>query len=101
MQFGRTLKRLLLRISHANPPFGPTYMAKTGQWLYRLWLSTRSMTNLGAVFHTSDEAPRAAFPCALSLGWVESPPYFCTATETVADLMNAAGTNTPLHLHPF
>ena len=32
----------------------------------------------------------------LPMGWVESPPYFCAATETVADLVN----QWPAHLHP-
>ena len=30
-----------------------------------------------------------AFPLVLPMGWVNSPPYFCAATETAADLMNA------------
>jgi hypothetical protein len=30
------------------------------------------------------------FPLALTLGWVNSPPYFTAATETIADLANAA-----------
>ena len=31
-----------------------------------------------------------AFPLALPMGWVESPPYFTTMTETACDLANAA-----------
>ena len=30
------------------------------------------------------------------MGWVESPPYFCAATETIADLVN----NWPAHVLP-
>ena len=30
-----------------------------------------------------------AFPLILPMGWVESPPYFFTVTETVADLRRA------------
>ena len=29
-------------------------------------------------------------PLVLPVGWVESPPQFCAATETVADLANTA-----------
>ena len=34
------------------------------------------------------ETPLVAFPLVLPMGWTESPPYFCVATETVADLAN-------------
>jgi hypothetical protein len=30
-----------------------------------------------------------AFPLILPMGWVQSPPYLCAITETVADLANA------------
>jgi hypothetical protein len=29
------------------------------------------------------------FPLRLPMGWDDSPPYFCAATDTVADLVNA------------
>jgi hypothetical protein len=29
-----------------------------------------------------------AFPLALPMGWVESPPYFCAVTETITDVAN-------------
>jgi hypothetical protein len=35
------------------------------------------------------------------MGWVESPPYFCTATKTVADLANTVQTNAMLPPHPL
>ena len=36
----------------------------------------------------------------ISMGWEISPPIFCTTTETVADLANAAlRCNTPTLLH--
>ena len=104
MQFGRALEQLLFRIRHANPRFGPTYMAKTdlADGFYRLWLAARGIPNLGVVFPTeADEEPLVAFPLALPMGWVESPPYFCTATETVADLANAVPTNLTLPPHPL
>ena len=32
--------------------------------------------------------PLVALPLVLPMGWTESPPYFCSATETIADLAN-------------
>jgi hypothetical protein len=104
MQFGRALERLLFRIRHANPRFGPTYMAKIdlADGFYRLWLAARGIPNLGAVFPTYDDVePLVAFPLTLPMGWVESPPYFCTATETVANLANAVSTQRNLPPHPL
>ena len=31
-----------------------------------------------------------AIPLTRPMGWKNSPPFFCTATETVADLANEA-----------
>jgi hypothetical protein len=46
---------------------------------------------LGVVFLTgAGEEPLVAFPLVLPMGWKNSPPAFCTATETSADLANAA-----------
>jgi hypothetical protein len=36
-----------------------------------------------------DEDPLNAVPMVLPMGWMESPPAFCTVTETIADLANA------------
>jgi hypothetical protein len=33
--------------------------------------------------------------------WLSSPPYFCTATKTVADLVDAIPNNTDLSQHPL
>jgi hypothetical protein len=34
-------------------------------------------------------------PTSLQMGWVESPPYFCTASETARDIAEVY-TNTPV-----
>ncbi|KAI2510214.1 hypothetical protein MHU86_4246 [Fragilaria crotonensis] len=63
MQFGRALQRVLSKIVHADPRFGPTYMAKI---------------DIADGFYRHS-------PC---MGWVESPAYFSTLTETSCDLAN-------------
>ena len=37
-----------------------------------------------------EEEQMVAIPLTLPMGWKNSPPLFCTATETVADLANEA-----------
>ena len=91
MQFGRALERTLHKIYHANPRFGPVFMGKVdiADGFYRLWLEALSLPALGVVFpHLPGEEPLVAFPLALPMGWVESPPYFCAFTETAADIAN-------------
>ena len=95
MQFGRALQRVLTQIVHADPRFGPPKLAKIdiADGFYRVWLQVRDIPRLGVLLPRSGHAestPLVAFPLALPMGWVESPPYFTTVTETACDLANAA-----------
>lgn len=91
MQFGRALERLLTSIRHANPAFGPVYMAKIdiADRFYRVWTSANTCPKLGVLLPQQATEPQlVAFPLSLPMGWVESPPAFCAASETAADLAN-------------
>ena len=91
MQFGRALERVLHRIRRANRRFGPTYMIKVdiADGFYRLFVSAPTVAALGVVFpHHADEEPLVAFPLVLPMGWVGSPPFFCSLTETSTDIAN-------------
>ncbi len=93
MQFGRALHRILSAIIHADPRFGPIYLSKVdiADGFYRIWLLPRDIPKLGVLFPSLPGDPQLiAFPLTLPMGWVASPPFFCAATETVADLANAA-----------
>ena len=93
MQFGKALQRILQAILHADPRFGPVYLIKVdiANGFYRVWLNTADIPKLGVVFPTlPDSEPLVAFPLVLPMGWTESPPYFCAATETAMDLANQA-----------
>lgn len=107
MQFGRALQRVLTRIVHANPRYGPVHLAKIdiADGFYRVWLRVDDIPHLGVALPTAPgTTPVIAFPLALPMGWVESPPYFTSFTETACDLANQAlhrATATPaqqLHL---
>ena len=104
MQFGRALDRVLYHIRHANPRYGPVKLGKIdlSDGFYRVWLALSAIPKLGIVFpRYPGEEQLIAFPLVLPMGWVESPPYFCAITETVADLANSLPMNQPLPNHPM
>ena len=106
MQFGHALERILREIFLADPKHGPVKIIKIdlADGLYRLALAPSDIPKLGVVFPTLPGQPRlVAFPMVLPMGWKNSPPIFCTATETVADLANSS-INNPNHTpstHPL
>ena len=92
MQFGHALQRILQTILEANPRFGPVHMATVdiADGYYRMNLRPPDALRLGMLFpHRKNEPKLIAVPLVLPMGWKESPPAFCAATETVADLTNA------------
>ena len=93
MQFGRTLTRLLTDIRHSNPKFGPVRTAKYDikDGFYRLFLRARECLRLSLVLPKYEgETQLVAIPLACTMGWVQSPPTFCTMSETVCDITNKA-----------
>ena len=74
----------------------PTQGSKMFTWevdladgFYRLGLTSGSILKLGVAFPKyHGEEQMVALPLSIPMGWVESPPAFCAATETVADLAN-------------
>ena len=93
MQFGRALQRVLTTVLHADPRYGAVHMAKidVADGFYRVWVRLDDVPKLGVVLPTAPGTPPlVAFPLALPMGWIESPPYFTAATETICDLANSA-----------
>jgi hypothetical protein len=102
MQFGSALQRILQRLAYCNPTFGPPLMAKIdlADGYYRIPLSAQASLNLAIVLpHDGLEEPILGLPLSLPMGWTDSPPYFCSFTETCADLANTHKHN--MFNHPF
>jgi hypothetical protein len=105
MQFRRALHQVLQCIVCADPRQGVVHIFKldNADGFYRMWIKPEDVPKLGVVLLT--EEGQAAFSLALPMGWVESPPYFCAATETIADLENevleAGGTGKQGHPCPY
>lgn len=91
MQFGRALQRVFSALVHAHPRYGPVHLAKidVADGFYRVWVQLTDVPKLGVVLPTAPGCePLIAFPLALPMGWVESPPYFTAITETACDRAN-------------
>ena len=106
MQFGHALDRYLREILLADPTLGPIYMLKLdiADGFYRIAINIEDIPKLGVVFPTRpNQPPLVAFQLVLSMGWKNSPPAFCVATETVADLANdtIASNTPPPPIHPL
>ena len=92
MQFGKALQRVLSKVVRADPAYGPVHLTKIdiADGFYRIWIQYRDIPCLGVILPPNTADPQEALPLALPLGWVESPPYFTSVTETACDLLNAA-----------
>jgi hypothetical protein len=92
-------------ILEAYPRFGAVYMCKINiaYGFYRVCLLPLDIPKLGVVLPTNDgNDPLIGFPLALPMGWVNSPPYFFSATETICDLANTSiNTRTIFKAHPL
>ena len=65
--------------------------ADVSDGFYRIGLRPSDAAKLGLVFPSeAGEEDLVVIPLTLPMGWNNSPPIFCTATETVADLANEA-----------
>lgn len=92
MQFGHALDRILREVLLADPKHGLVELMKVdiSDGFYRVNLALDDIAKLGVVFPVRDgQRPLVAFPLVLPMGWVNSPPIFCAATETAADIANA------------
>ena len=100
MQFGRALERIIRKILLANPKYGKVHLIKVdlSDGFYRINLNPRDAVKLAVAFPSlPGEPPLVALPLSLPMGWKNSPPLFCAATETIADIAN----HWLLHEHPM
>lgn len=82
----------------ADPHFGLVHLIKVdiSDRFYRVALNINDIPKLAvAVPSLPHKPPLLAVPLTLLMGWMELPPYFCTAIGTVADLANQCLYSTP------
>ena len=89
-QIGHSLQRIIHAFA-ATDDDSKIFMAKwdikDGFW--RLNCQTGEEWNFAYVLPPlSNEPTQLVIPTSLQMGWIESPPYFCTASETARDVAN-------------
>ena len=87
-QIGHSLQRIIHAFATADPNakiFMAKWDIKDGFW--RLDCETGQEWNFCYVLPSlTDEPTQLVVPTSLQMGWIESPPYFCTASETARDV---------------
>ena len=92
-ELGAVLPRLIYAAATAPEAKGPILFAKfdikDGYW--RMNVEEGQEWNFAFVLPKLDpsEPTQIVVPSALQMGWSESPPYFCAATETTRDVADA------------
>jgi hypothetical protein len=96
-QMGHVLSRLIHAMADAGPEdkvFMAKFDIKDGFW--RLNCKTGEEWKFSYVLPQDEGEPvRLVVPSSLQMGWVESPPNFCAASETARDVA-AQYTETPI-----
>jgi hypothetical protein len=91
MQFGKALERIITQIVEADPAYGPVQLIKIdiADGFYRITVNAADIPKLAvAIPQIVGDEPLLALPFVLPMGWTDSPPYFCAATETISNLTN-------------
>ncbi len=87
-QIGHALKRLIHAFAEAGDDekvFMAKWDIKDGFW--RLDCQAGEEWNFAYVLPQEEGMPvKLVVPTSLQMGWIESPPYFCTASETARDI---------------
>ena len=87
-QIGHALKRLIHAFAEAGEDekvFMAKWDIKDGFW--RLDCQSGEEWNFAYVLPQEEGMPvKVVVPTSLQMGWIESPPYFCTASETARDI---------------
>ena len=95
LQLGKSLRRIITTMAHNRRKDAPFYFTKLdikdGFW--RLAVSNEDAWNFAYVLPPKDNREvdmddiQLVIPNSLQMGWCESPPFFCTASETGRDVI--------------
>ena len=90
-QLGHALSRMIHAFAEATPDdkiFMAKWDVKDGFW--RLECQEGEEYNFAYVLPQRDGEPvKLVVPTSLQMGWIESPAYFCTASETSRDIAHS------------
>ena len=106
-QLGQVLPRFIATMANIDPSQGPVLFTKfdikDGFW--RMTVEEGEEWNFVYLLPrlNQDDPIVLVLPKSLQMGWTDSPPFFCTATETARDIATDNIKNGPSTLppHPF
>lgn len=105
-ELGNVIPRLVHQIAHMPNPEVPILFAKVdlkdGYW--RMVVSAINAYHFAYVLPTiqPSDNPDIVIPDSLQMGWSESPPFFCAATETARDIAQQTfDSKKPQQPHPM
>ena len=94
MCFGGALLHILKQVLTADPHLGPVYLSKVelADDYMSFGVSVEDVLSVAflAPKNTPSNTQLVVFHISLPMGYINSSPYFCMATETVVDLANEA-----------
>ena len=90
MCFGGVLQRILRQVLPADPSLGPVYLnnVELVHAYMRLWVRMGDVPSFAFLIPKKTPSDLHLVRFHLSMGYVDSAPYFCIAIETLADLSN-------------
>ena len=106
-QLGKVLPRLIHALATLPETKGPILLMKAdikdGFW--RITVPEAEEYNFAYVLpqlpEDATDDPYVVIPSALQMGWTNSPPEFCAATETARDVAESLRTLPSLPMHPL
>ena len=103
-ELGNVLRRIIWTLA-TSPDTGPFFFCKIdlkdGFW--RMFVQEEAQWNFAYLLprlHPNDPL-QLVVPRSLQMGWRDSPPYFCSATETARDVAVDYATDSTLPPHPL
>ena len=94
-QLGHSMNRIINILASHHDKSTPFYFSKCNikDGFWRMSVSQQDAWNFCYVLpslqpYQSIDDIEIVVPHALQMGWTESPPYFCTATETARDIID-------------
>ena len=104
-ELGNVIPRIVHTMATTSDHTTPFSFAKIdlkdGYW--RMSVHPRDAYNFAYVLPTpnANEPPQLVIPEALQMGWSESPPFFCAATETARDIAQSVLMRAHPPAHPL
>ena len=94
MHFGGTLCRIIRRVLLANPRLGPVYLGKVdlANAYMKIWVRLEDTPSMGLLIPRKipTDEQLVGFHLSLPMGYADSAPFLCLATETIMDVANKA-----------